>query len=369
VRIAILGPSHPWRGGIAHHTASLYRALRGAGHHVGVHNFRRLYPEIFFPGRTQIDRSRRAFAVPAERIFDPIDPRTWLALGRRLMAERPDRLVLQWWHPFFAPGYAAVAAAARLCGCEVVMMCHNVEPHESTPLDRALLHLAYALPTRFIVQSEAEARRLEALLPRRARIDAVAHPRYDIFAPETDAPVASTLEPEAEHSLLFFGLVRRYKGLNLLLDAVAMLPEDLDFELRVVGEIYEGADDYRRRIARLGLGQKVRLDDRYVPNEEVPQIFAAADICVLPYRHATGSGVANVALACGTRLVMSRLATLEEAFADEPVRWFEPGDPRSLCDAIVAALSDPEPAARPRTQAARKDNGWRELVDVITRIS
>lgn len=379
MKIAILGPAHPWRGGIAHHTASLYQALQDAGHDVQVYNFSRLYPEILFPGRSQRDPSAHAFSVPSQQVFDPMDPRTWLRLSQLIHQTRPQRLLMQWWHPFFAPGYALVAAAARALGCEVVMHCHNVMPHESTPLDFLLLQLAYALPTRFIVQSQVEAQRLQELLARRARIDVGAHPRYDIFvrdapvnpvAPvESSAPADAVRTPKAQHTLLFFGLVRPYKGLELLLEALARLPDTLDVELRVVGEIYGDPAPYFRQIARLGLGERVHLDDRYVPNEEVPAVFAAADLCILPYRHATGSGVANLALACGVPLVMSDLATLREAFVNAPIHWFEPENVSSLTSAIIAALdgenaSSDTPVSREPARSALHE-GWQQLVDVI----
>jgi glycosyltransferase involved in cell wall biosynthesis len=375
-----LGPSHPWRGGIAHHTASLYGALERSGHQVTLFNFRRLYPELLFPGKTQRDESEAAFSVPAEAVFDPLDPLSWVRAANQLMSTRPDRLILQWWHPFFAPGYAAVTAAARLVGCEVVMMCHNVEPHESTPIDRTLLRLAYALPNRFVVQSSAERSRLESLVGTKRAIAVAPHPRYEMFSdltePLTREEAKRRCGVDTEHLLLFFGLVRPYKGVDLLLEAIAGLPDDLDWELIVAGEIYGDADDYRRQITAHGLEERVRLDDHYVSNEEVPVMFRAASACVLPYRQATGSGAANVALACGTPLIMSRLATLEQAFHDEPVEWFNPGDVVELRDTILQViegqqviagqeLSDKESGDHVSSETAPSAAGWRPLVDAL----
>ncbi|MFP4596632.1 MAG: glycosyltransferase [Persicimonas sp.] len=363
--IAILGPTHPWRGGIAHHTASLHAELVRQGHRVTLFNFRRLYLEIFFPGKSQLDDSEHAFAAPAKRIYDPLDPRSWLEVGRRLRTDRPDRVILQWWHPFFAPGYAAVATLARLAGCEVVMMCHNVEPHESTPVDRTLLRLAYALPSRFVVQSQAERERLEELIGTRRPITVAAHPRYDIFteleASCTRAEARQRYGVEARHLLLFFGLVRPYKGVDVLLEAASTLPDDIDWELIVAGEIYGSEEDYRRQIERLDLEERVRLENRYVPNEEVPVLFRAADACVLPYRQATGSGAANVALACGVPVLMSRLPTLEHAFADEAIEWFTPEDPAALADSLRRVLCHPTEAP----PVAANNAGWQPLVDAL----
>jgi glycosyltransferase involved in cell wall biosynthesis len=369
VHVVILGPSHPWRGGIAHHSASLFGELERCGHQVTLLNFHRLYPEFLFPGKTQRDESEAAFSVPAEAIFDPIDPLSWLRIASKLHTIRPDRLILQWWHPFFAPGYAAVAAAARLVGCEVVMMCHNVEPHESTSIDRALLRVAYALPHRFVVQSSAERSRLESLVGTTRPIAVAPHPPYDMFSGLAELSsrdeAKSRCGVDAVHLLLFFGLVRPYKGLDLLLEAVALLPEELDWELIVAGEVYGETDDYRRQIDEHGIADRVRLDDRYVPNEEVPELFRAASACVLPYRQATGSGAANVALACGTDLIMSRLPTLEQAFGDEPVVWFAPEDVAGLRDAIVDVLTGDRSVGRAPSDAAGSASSWQQLVDAL----
>jgi glycosyltransferase involved in cell wall biosynthesis len=362
--VAILGPSHPWRGGIAHHTASLYRALQREGHRPQVFNFAQLYPELFFPGKTQRDESKSAFAVPAPQIYRPLDPLSWARVAKRIYETRPDRLILQWWHPFFAPGYAAVSAAAKLAGAEVVMLCHNVEPHEQTPVDRALLQIAYALPDRFVVQSEVERDKLAARIGERRPITVAAHPRYEAFsqidADETPVEAKRSYGVSAEHLILFFGLVRPYKGLDLLIDAAAKLDSALDWEVLVAGEIYGSEDDYRQQIAARGLDERVHLENRYVANEEVPRLFRAADVCVLPYRHATGSGVANVALACETPVVMSRLPTLEQAFSDAPVEWFEPGDAEDLCRAIEQVLEQD-----PSNESTESGSGWKELVDAL----
>lgn len=371
--VAILGPSHPWRGGIAHHTASLYRAIQRAGHNPVLYNFARLYPERLFPGKTQRDESRSAFTVPAPQIYRPLDPLSWLRVGKRLVEARPARLILQWWHPFFSPGYAAVCAMAKLIGIETVMLCHNVEPHEQTPLDRALLELAFALPDRFVVQSCTEHDKLAKRIGARRPIRVVSHPRYDAFSEIEPGDVPSPTETKrqygirAQHLILFFGLVRPYKGLDLLIDAVARLDRGLDWELLIAGEVYGTADVYRDRIAAHGLEERVHLENRYVANEEVPKLFAAADVCVLPYRHATGSGVANIALACHTPVVMSRLPTLEHAFDGSPVEWFEPGAVDALRDALVRVLQgSPSPRSSESTETTgQMDTGWIALVDAL----
>ena len=364
MRIALLGPSHPWRGGIAHYTARLERALTDAGHDVLALNFRRLYPDLLFPGRTQRDRSDATFDIGSEAVFDPINPLSWIAAVWHAHRFGADRLVLQWWHPYFAPGYTAVSCLARLFGIDTILQCHNVRPHERTALDSILLRLAYSCPGRFVVQSESEARRLEEYVGAHRPIDVAAHPPYDLFT-EQDGLSAEQwrdeLDLDADFVLLFFGLVRPYKGVDVLLDAVARLPDELDWQLVIAGEIYDGRSELIAQADALALDERVRFVDRYVPNEDVDGLFELADLCVLPYRHATGSGVANIAVANSTPLVMSDLPDLRESFG-EGVFWFDTGDSHQLAETIEGwADGRLDPAA-----AHASDTSWSSLVETLT---
>jgi glycosyltransferase involved in cell wall biosynthesis len=361
LKIALIGPSAPWRGGIAHYTSRLFHELDAEGHDVRLFNFRRLYPALLFPGRTQVDESEVRFDVPSRRTLDPLDPLSWLDTARQILEFEPDRVVLQWWHPYFAPGYRAVAEACRWAGVHVVMQCHNVEPHESTLIDRWLLQLAYRGADAYVVQSTPERERLGALLGSEPPVRIAPHPPYDQF--ELDGRGAPAwrehLDLGHEHIVLFFGLVRRYKGVDVLIEAMAHLPDAMDVALVVAGEHYEETSRYADMVEALGLTDRVCLYDAYVPNEDVAGLFELADVCVLPYRHATGSGVANIAVAHGVSLVMSDLPDLRDAFGDQ-ARWFGAEDPRALARELEAALGgDTQVQYGPR-------GGWRTVVDAIT---
>ena len=361
MKIALIGPSAPWRGGIAHYTARLYRALERSGHRVELFNFKRLYPSLLFPGRTQIDHSDVQFGVQDNRSLDPLDPLSWFATIRRIVDFAPDRLVLQWWHPYFAPCYRAISTAASLAGIDVTVQCHNVEPHESTAIDGWLLQLAYGGADRFVVQSEPERQRLRRYVRDGRGIRVAAHPPYDQFAAQgaTARDWRDRLGLRRQRVLLFFGLVRHYKGVDILLEAVSRLPAELDVALVVAGEHYEDAARYTELIDRLALGDKVRLYDEYVPNEDVAGLFELADACVLPYRHATGSGVANIALSAGLPLLMSDLPDLRDAFG-EGVWWFESESPRDLARRIEQLLASD--AATPAHDA----HTWDAVVRAVT---
>ena len=338
MRIAVLGPVHPYRGGIAHYTARLCRELIAEGHDVLVVNLTRQYPGALFPGSTQEDSSEHTFDVPAERIVDSMNPLSWRRAARRVVDFDADLLVVQWWHPYFAASFGAVALQTRARGVQVVFVCHNVLPHESSPVDRVLAGAAYRTAHRFVVHADAERERLGELLSS-PTVAVHPHPVYDLF--ETDEPIDRTaarksLGVAADRVILFFGLIRRYKGLDLLIEAMPRIIAETGAHLYVAGECYDELGDYEDQIARLGVGEHVTMDARYVANEEVPTLMAASDTVVLPYRHATQSGIAQVAYACGRSVITTAVGGLPDVVWEGETGLLVP--PESA-DAIANAVA------------------------------
>ncbi len=370
MRIALLGPVHPYRGGIAHYTARLGRALVDAGHEVLVVNLTRQYPAALFPGTTQEDHSGHAFDFPAERIVDSLDPRSWVRALRRVRKWGAEQLVVQWWHPYFAASFGTIAHGARRIGVEVVFVCHNVLPHESSAVDRALCHYAYRAPHRFVVHARAEEARVRDFVSGR-EVAVHPHPVYDLFdeGPRPDRGSAREtlgIAPD-RRVLLFFGLIRAYKGLDVLLRAMPGIVRRCGAMLLVAGECYDDPDLYHDLVRENGLGPDVRLEMRYVANEEVPTLMAASDAVVLPYRHATQSGVAQVAYACGRPVITTAVGGIPEVVWDgETGLLVPPDDPAALADAVVRFYDD---GLGPRLEAGvdkrTAELGWGGLVNAI----
>jgi len=339
VKVALLGPTHPYRGGIAHYTTLLARAL-AARHDVSIVSFSRLYPSFLFPGTTQFDGSGDAILPPAppERILDSIAPWTWSAAGRRLREIAPDILVVSWWHPFFGPSLGTAARGARprgATGPKRLFLCHNVEPHEPTPIDRALTSYGLGAADGFLVHARAEAERLRG----RAGVRPVRvhpHPSYEIFSAKRPSREAARASLGAEgRVILFFGYVRPYKGLADLLQALALARPDSWDLLYIVGEFYEPRARYEAALSHAALRDKVRVIDRYVANEEVAAYVAAADVVALPYRSATGSGIAQVAFGGGTPVIATRSGGLEDVVEDGKTGLLvPPSDPAALARAV-----------------------------------
>ena len=371
MKVALVGPIWPYRGGIAHYGAALEEALRSRGHDTLLVNYSRLYPSLFFPGKSQYDDGAGGFSAPSERLVDSLAPWTWLRTARRICEWGADAAVLHSWHPFFAPALGSIAWRLRGKGVPVIVLCHNVRPHEASFADRALLEALYRRTRRFLVQAPVEARALREMIGPDPAVAIVPHPPYDLFArrfpPIDRAEARRRLGVTAPKLLLFFGYVRPYKGLRVLVEAMPSVLERADAELVVAGEFYEDVESYRRRIDELGIGNRVRLMDRYVPNAEVSAFYAAADLVVVPYLDATQSGVAQMAVAYGVPTLVTRAGGLADADdAGGLVRFVPSATPEMIAAGIVECLL--VPTSR-RTPIGELSPGWIRLAEEVERLA
>ncbi|TMQ59710.1 MAG: glycosyltransferase [Candidatus Eisenbacteria bacterium] len=370
MKVAILGPTYPHRGGIAHYTTLLARALAGR-HDLAMISFARLYPGLLFPGTTQFDTSTIRIEPPVrpEPILDSLNPLSWLRAGARLRAIAPDALVVPWWHPFFGPSLGTASRRARPPGRRTarVFLCHNVSPHEATPIDRALTAYGLGGADAFLVHARSEAEKLHRVARGRP-IRVHPHPSYEIFSERAPSREEARLALGVEgRVLLFFGYVRPYKGLADLLLALKLARRDTWDCALIVGEFYEPLGRYRAPLEDPSIRARVRLVNRYVANEEVARYFAAADVVALPYREATGSGIAQIAFGAGVPVIATRVGGLEDV-VEEGVSGLlvPPGDPPALARAIERFF-DGGMAERLRGGVARSRGrfGWDALAGAL----
>jgi D-inositol-3-phosphate glycosyltransferase len=368
MRLALIGPSAPLRGGIAQYHDRLARALATRGHVVQRLSFRRLYPRLLFPGRTQYESVSPALRTdaesgpvaaaasllpPAEVLLDSIGPRSWAAVARR--AASADAAIVEWWHPFFAPALAAIATSLRRRGVPTIFICHNLEPHEPVPAGAALAALALGRAAGYVAQSAADAARLRVAYP--GRPVRVVLPPAEAPAPcshggDRTACARALGLPSAARRVLFFGYVREYKGLPTLLEALPMVPNDV--QLVVAGEIYHrGVAHYRALAAAAGVVERVVLLDRFLAATEVACCFAASDLVVLPYWEASQSAVVPLAMACGRGVVATVVGGLPDLVRDgETGLLVPPRDARALAAAIVSALDQAQRFGNAASDAA-----------------
>lgn len=294
MKIAILSPFYPYRGGIAQFSAMLYTTLEKEGHNVQAFNFKRLYPDFLFPGKTQyVEEGDKAIPIPSERLLDSINPITYGTTTKAIKAFEPDVLIIAYWMSFFVPGYAHIANRMKKY-CKVITLIHNAIPHEPRFFDKPLASLLFRQSDGFIVMSKTVEKDLLRLRPD-ARYIYNPHPLYDHFGDKIDKMEARRkLSLKADKkTLLFFGLIRDYKGLDLLIQAMDQL--DDSFQLLIAGESYGSFEKYQALIDISNGKDRIHVHNRYISDEEIPLFFSAADTLVLPYRSATQSGVVSIA--------------------------------------------------------------------------
>jgi glycosyltransferase involved in cell wall biosynthesis len=324
VKIIIVSTAYPLRGGIAHYNALLAEAL-GKRHEVRTVTFKRQYPSLLFPGKTQEETGEALHATPAPQLVDSVNPLNWIAVGRELRRQKPDLLIFKYWLPFFGPCFGTIARVAkRGTRTKVLTICDNVIPHEHRPFDAAFTRYAFKPVDHFIVQSQTVERQLKEFWPG-ASYRLAPHPIYNIFGDPMDKQEARRLLGiQKGRVLLFFGYVRAYKGLDVLLRALAALPEEMGLHLLVVGEFYDDEQKYRSLIQELGLHDRVSIVSDYVPNELVGRYFSASDVVVLPYISATQSGIAQIAYNFDKPVIATDVGGLGEVIIDGVTGYIVP---------------------------------------------
>ncbi len=364
--MVIIGPAPPLRGGVAAHTAGLYAALCRGGHQVSVLSYRRLYPAALFPGSSE----REDVARLGDELVDTLAPLSWLKARRRLGDYQTDLVVVQWWHPVAAP-----ALMAALCAVEtpIVVICHNLVPHESFPLSAWLARRVLSVASTVLCHSRAVA---TEVLRANARV------AIEVCSMPMLAEPAAVIPADTERLrlrlgidgvgpvALFLGFVREYKGLDLLLEAWSGARLAPGARLVVAGESYLGSGVLAAKVDCCANAESIVVDDRYLPQSELWQLLSIAELLVLPYHRASQSGLIPLARAAGLRIVVSDAGGLAEAADDRysPLSVFPSGDVRALRAALEQALASgrrPPPAAGPVDPGVSYRAGWQRLTTVL----
>lgn len=365
MHIATVGPTHPARGGIARFTTLLVRQMRTA-HDVDFFTFSRLYPRLLFPGNTDADPSGEICREPATRCLDSLNPLTWRRTGRAIVDARPDVLLLQWWTPFWLGLHRSLSRRARNAGIPVLTLVHQLIEPDASFLEFFVTRGALRRSDGLVFLSELEtgmARRFMPDMPLRlGSLPGLHTPSEPV--PDRSAARAQLGIDDDRPLLLFFGFVRRYKGLHLLLEALASVA---GVHLVVAGEFWENEGPYRSQISELGIDDRVTLLNRYQPNEELSRLFATADALVLPYFGGNQSAVATTALEHGLPVIASDVGGLAETIEDGATGLLvPPGDSTQLAGAIERFFAEDLGPVFRRTIAARgQPPSWAQLATEI----
>ena len=331
MRIAILSCFYPYRGGIAQFNASLFEQL-GKENEVKAFNFKRQYPDFLFPGKTQfVTEEDEAVPIESEALMDTVNPFTWIRTAKRIKEWKPDMLILRYWMPFFAPCLGFVARRMD-SSCKVIAILDNVVPHERRFFDLPLTRYFLSGADGCVTLCSEVAEDLLRIKPE-ARYKIGYHPLYSHFGEKLPREEAENLLglKHGRKNILFFGLIREYKGLDILIKAFGTLPED--FQLVIAGEPYGSFETYGRLIDESGCKDRIFVFPEYVRDSEVKKYFSAADVTVLPYRSATQSGVSSVSYHFDVPMIVTNVGGLKETIGDRGT-------------GIVADSAEPECIAR-----------------------
>lgn len=334
MKTVVIGPAHPLRGGIASTNEAFARALQKAGHDCTLISFYMQYPKFLFPGKTQFSSDPKPTDITIHHTISSVNPLSWWATARHIKKLNPDVIFIRYWLPFMGPTLGTIAKFLKK-RCKIIGITDNVIPHEARPGDKQFTNYFINQCHGFVTLSKTVLTEIQEFTPKPAIY--LPHPLNEQFGEAVSRKEArEKLNWDQDKKfVLFFGLVRAYKGLDLLLKAFgeSMLKES-DIELQIVGEFYDSPDAYTDLIQKHDLTGKVHIDNRFVPNEDVKLYFSAADLVAQTYHTVSQSGITQIAYQFNTPMLVTNVGGLSEFVPHEKVGFVVEKDPTEIATAI-----------------------------------
>ena len=369
-KIVLIGPVYPYKGGISHYTGLMYRALCKK-YDVTMVSYRFQYPKLLYK-KEQRDYSNDNFKINDTNYWiHTANPFNWISTAHKINRLNPDMVIIQWWHPYFAPCYW------MLCKClkntKILFVCHNVFPHERFPMDRSLAKAVLRQGNCYIVQSKMDAEDLQTIVANPVFKQTV-HPTYNAFKleniPKEEARKRLEIKPE-KNVLLFFGFVREYKGLKYLIQAMPEVVKQVEYtELLIVGD-FAGEEEKQRyldMIQECGVQDHIKAYDGYIPDKEVEKFFAACNLVVLPYISATQSGIVQIAYGFEKPVVVTNVGGLPDVVEDGKTGYVvDAENSEQLAEAIVNYFN--QDMERKFTEGVRHEAyrfSWDRMIEIIS---
>ena len=335
-KIFIIGPAYPLRGGLATFDELFCRSFNAQGHQCEIISYSLQYPNFLFPGSTQFDTSGIAPKdITIHTLINSVNPLSWIKTARFIKKQKPDFVVFRFWIPFMGPALGSVARMIRKSGVKVLAITDNVVPHEKRPGDVAFAKYFINSCDGFVTMSKAVMKDLEQFTKTNHK-KFLLHPLYTSFGEKLDKQIArQKLGININDKIvLFFGLIRKYKGLDMLLDAFAELKSKPDLKLIIAGEFYEDKQPYLDLINQYQIQDQVILHDKFIANEDVKLYFSATDLVALPYRSATQSGVTQVSFHFEVPTLVTNVGGLGEIIPDKVAGYVVESNGKAIAEGI-----------------------------------
>ena len=366
-KIVIIGPAHPLRGGLATFNQRLAKQFNDEGHTCSVFSFSLQYPSFLFPGKTQFTDEPAPEKLTIHTAINSINPLNWIRTGNRLRKEKPDIIIVRFWLPFMGPALGTILRRVRKNKhTKIICIADNVIPHEKRFVDNSFTRYFLKSCDAFITMSEKVLADLR-LFEKTKAAKLVSHPLYDNFGailPKAEAREKLGL-PLTEKIILFFGFIRHYKGLDLLLDALGYLkknhPGGIPFKLLIAGEFYEEEKTYQEQIDRLQIREALYLRTDFIPDSEVKYYLCAADAVIQPYRNATQSGVTPLAYHFEKPMVVTNVGGLPSLVPHEKVGLVTNPEPADIAAAILRFYQLGEDFFIPHLRNEKMKYSWENM--------
>ena len=343
MKIIIVGTAFPYRGGLAAYNERLAHEYVRQGNDVEIITFTLQYPAFLFPGKTQYSTEAAPTDLKITRKINAINPLNWIKVGREIRKKSPDIVIFCYWMAFIAPCFGTIARFARSPKTKMVGLIHNMIPHEPTILDKLFPKYFVKSMDGFVAMAKSVVADINHFDKQDKPKIVSPHPIYDHYGDaltKKEAAVKLGLH-EQDNYILFFGFIRQYKGLDLLLEAFAdKRLREFPVKLIIAGEFYEDPAPYLQQILRLGLDDKLELRTKFIPDKDVRNYFSIADLVAQPYRTATQSGVSQIAYHFEKPMLVTNVGGLAEIIPDGKVGYVVEVDPIQIANALVDFFSN-----------------------------
>ena len=371
-KVIIIGPAHPLRGGLATFNQRLAKEFIDGGDNCSIYSFSLQYPSFIFPGTTQYTDEPAPENLTIHTVINSVNPFNWIKIGNRLKKERPDLIIVRFWLPLMGPALGTILRRVRKNKyTKIICIADNVIPHEKRFGDKPFTKYFLKSCDAFITMSEKVMSDLR-LFQKTKPVQLVSHPLYDNFGNiilKQDARKHLGL-PENENIVLFFGFIRKYKGLDLLLEAMAdERIKKSGIKLLVAGEYYEDAKQYKEQIEKLGIKDQLILKTDFIPDSEVKYYLCAADAVIQPYRNATQSGVTPLAYHFEKPMVVTNVGGLPSLVPDGKVGLVVEPTPATIADGILKFYQLGENYFIPHLRNEKQKYSWATMVSTISQLA
>ena len=372
--IVIVGPAHPLRGGLATYNERLARELQ-LHNKVTLLTFSLQYPNFLFPGESQYSNDPVPQDLNIDIRLNSINPFNWISAGYAYKKIKPDVIIFRYWMPFFGPCFGTFARIVKSNGhTKMVAITDNIIPHEKHFYDKPCTNYFLGSIDKAVAMSKKVLHDLQTIFPQKAvakNSSYHAHPLYDNFGEKLDRAEACKLlhlNPD-KHYLLFFGFIRKYKGLDLLLESMSLLPNSYsNIELIVAGEVCEDSEPYLDIIRTHNLENRVHLHTKFISNDDVKVYFSASDVIAQPYRSATQSGVSQVAYHFEIPMIITNVGGLSELVPHKKAGLVCEPTPQEFSNAIVEIFEGQNiPQMKENLKELKKQFSWESMVNELSR--